>query len=524
MENHLYDIGPKTNLRLNAIYPSMTSPQSPSSNSQTPIRVFISYSWTSPEHQGWVKALASRLRAFGFETILDIWHLREGQDKYAFMESMATDLSIIKVVVVCDKDYARKADGRKSGVGVESTLISQEVYGKVDQQKFIPVVTQRGEDGVAHLTTFFKSRIYIDFSDETKFEDNLVALVRALADKPENIPPPIGKMPAFLREEHHPPANSPTTYRLSAAQNALASDKNTASGLVEDYLESLFNALEELVLEEERYDRQTLDQLLFDGLERWTPLRNEFVNLLQTMVRYSTSSRSFETLPRFFERALSLTADPLKSGHTDHIQFALYEAFLYAFAVFIKAERFDEAALLLSAYYRDTNSRLLQRFSIFLARLHRLESTFGQKSNVRQEFMLGYILQRRATHPQVSFEALQEPDLLLFLRYALETQLEFTPGMLSWTPYTWPYLSHDLETSFGYEGNYLLGLDFTRRARSRRYFESFRAVLGVDSKQELLQKWQLLIANGNGLVSFRGETNLDATKVQKVFEGFAVEA
>ena len=503
----------------------MTSSQEPSAKSKEPIRVFVSYSWTSPEHQEWVKVLATRLRDLGFETILDVWYLREGQDKYAFMETMTTDPSIAKVVVVCDKDYARKADARKSGVGIESTLISQEVYGKVDQSKFIPVVTQRGEDGAAHLPTFFKSRIYIDFSDETKFEDNLVALGRALADKPENVPPPIGEMPAFLREESLP-VNSATTYKLSAAQNALASDKNIAPGLVEDYLEALLKALEGLILKEERYDRQTLDKLLLDGLEKWTPLRDELVDLLQTMARYAASPRSFEAIPRFFERALVLTQDddPRESGYADPIRFALYEAFLYAVSVFVKVERFNEAALLLSAYYREESLPLLQRFPIFLARLHHLEAAFGRQNNVREEFLLGSLLQQRATHPDVPFAALQEPDLLLFLRYALETHLQITPGMLSWTPYTWPYLNHELESRFGYGGNSLLSLGFARRARSRRYFESFRVVLGIDSKEELLRQWQPLLSNGRGLVSFRGEAQIDAAKVQAVFEGFAVEA
>lgn len=502
----------------------MTSPQLPS---KTPIRVFVSYSWTSPEHQEWVKILATRLRSLGFETILDVWYLREGQDKYAFMESMATDPDVAKVVVVCDEGYARKADAREGGVGTESTLISQEVYGQVDQRKFIPIVTERSKDKdkVAFLPTFFKSRIYIDFSDETKFEDNLVKLGRALADKPENVAPPIGEMPTFLREEN-PPANSFTTYRLSAAQNALASDKNIAPGLVEDYLEALLKALEALALPEERFDRQTFDGLLLDGLEKWTPLRDEFLDLIRTMARYAASSRSFEAIPRFFERALVLTADPLKSGHADHIRFALYEAFLYAFAVFVKAERFSEAALLLSAYYRENQEASqgsLQRFPIFLARLHHLEGAFGRQYDIREGFLLGYVLQQRATHPDVAFEALQEPDLLLFLRYALETQCQMTVGMLSWTPYTWPYLNHELETNFAYEYK-LLGLDFARRARSRRYFDSFRVILGVDSKEELLRKWQPMLANGRGLVNFRGEARLDAAKVQEVFEGFAVEA
>jgi hypothetical protein len=497
------------------------TPQQSAAEPQKAIRVFISYSWTSPEHKEWVLQLAVRLRNFGFESILDQWHLQEGQDKYAFMESMTTDPSIKKVIVICDEGYASKADYRKSGVGIESTLISQEVYGKVDQRKFIPLVTQRDKEGTAHLPAFLKSRIYIDFSDATKFEERFIDLMRALAEKPENVAPPVGELPAFLRDET-PNSNPLTSYKLSAAQNAIVADKNTAPGLVEDYLAALIEALQSLTVEEEQYEKPKRDELLMTGLEKWTPFRDEFIGFIRTLTRYGGSARSFEALPRFFEKALPLTLDPRKSGVTDHIRFAIYEAFLYAFTIFLKADRFAEAAILLSSYYRE-NGELAQRFPIFLARLHRLESAFQSQSNIREGCLLGYVLQQRATHPDVTFASLQEPDLLLFLRYAIETQLQLRAGMLSWTPYTWPYLNHELESNFGFE--FLLsGLDFARRARSRRYFESFKTILGVESKEDLLQKWQPLVASGAGLISFHGEAKLDADKVRRIFEGFALEA
>ena len=49
-------------------------------------KVFISYSWSSQEHQILVKSWAEQLIADGVEVILDIYDLKEGNDKYAFME------------------------------------------------------------------------------------------------------------------------------------------------------------------------------------------------------------------------------------------------------------------------------------------------------------------------------------------------------------------------------------------------------------------------------------------------------
>jgi hypothetical protein len=53
-------------------------------------KVFISYSWTTPEHEEWVVDLATRLMHNGVSVVLDKWDLKEGQDVYAFMESMVT--------------------------------------------------------------------------------------------------------------------------------------------------------------------------------------------------------------------------------------------------------------------------------------------------------------------------------------------------------------------------------------------------------------------------------------------------
>ena len=59
-------------------------------------KLFISYSWSSPEHQTWVVSLATELRESGVDVILDKWDLKEGHDAFAFMEKMVTDPEIKK--------------------------------------------------------------------------------------------------------------------------------------------------------------------------------------------------------------------------------------------------------------------------------------------------------------------------------------------------------------------------------------------------------------------------------------------
>ncbi len=71
-------------------------------------KVFISYSWTSQQHQERVREWADRLLSDGVDVILDIYDLQEGQDKNAFMEKMVTDPNVTHVLVICDKGYAEK--------------------------------------------------------------------------------------------------------------------------------------------------------------------------------------------------------------------------------------------------------------------------------------------------------------------------------------------------------------------------------------------------------------------------------
>lgn len=121
-------------------------------------KVFISYSWSTPDHCDRIRSYAERLVNDGVEVVLDQWDLSEGQDKNAFMEKMVTDKSVSHVLIFSDREYSQKADNRKAGVSTESQIISQEVYNKVDQKKFIPIVCERPENGEPYLPVFLKSR------------------------------------------------------------------------------------------------------------------------------------------------------------------------------------------------------------------------------------------------------------------------------------------------------------------------------------------------------------------------------
>ena len=161
-------------------------------------KVFISYSWHPEENKIRVEQLARRLMSDGVDVTLDVWSLKDGQDKYVFMEKMVTDSDINKVLIICNRDYAEKADCRKGGVGTESTIMSDEIYSKADQTKFLPVVFEKDNDGMIYKPHFLKSRIHIDMSSDDCYEMGYDQLLRDIFDKPLIKKPALGSMPAYL--------------------------------------------------------------------------------------------------------------------------------------------------------------------------------------------------------------------------------------------------------------------------------------------------------------------------------------
>lgn len=468
-------------------------------------KVFISYSWTSDEYADWVKALAEKLRSNGVDVVLDRWRLRPGQDKYAFMEQMVTNSEITKVLVMCDKRYAERADRREGGVGTESTIISQEVYNQVDQKKFIPVVTERGADGEIYLPLFIKSRIYVDLSEPRFFERGYEDLLRTLTGRPASEEPPLGKPPAYLFETAR--STSPTTFALRAFDTALMNDKRHSTGMARDYLDRLFEALDALQIDivnvKQKDDR---DALMMKRIEDWRSLLEEWVSFLRLICRYGTDARLFETIPSFFESTLKLTRGLQKSPWNQHLEFIVHEAFLYAITICLQEQRFDPVALLLSSQYREPERNgLSQRYGIFSHGDTRYLENLLNEVWSKQENGTKYLYpQQRWLHEKtneklVSFELLKEADLILWLRLKLESDHEAMFRLLSWVPVT-----------IGSFEDYHWRVDnfpTFQRAASRRFFDKFKVVLGVDSKDEFLDRWNRAFPKtpergGNGLKGY----------------------
>ena len=243
-------------------------------------KLFISYSWSSPEHQDLVIRLAKELMENGIDVILDKWDLKEGHDAYAFMERMVTDPDIKKVAIITDRIYCEKADGRDGGVGTETQIISKEVYDKQDQNKFVAVVTEKDESDNAYVPTYYKSRIHIDLSEPDTYAENFETFLRWVYDKPLHVKPEIGKKPAFLEEGNT--IQLGTSYRYKRVIDSIKSNKPIAIKALNEYLLTFSENLERFRIEK---SDEEFDEAVIKSIEEFVPYRNELIQILISISR-----------------------------------------------------------------------------------------------------------------------------------------------------------------------------------------------------------------------------------------------
>lgn len=155
-----------------------------------PPKVFISYSWDSPEHRAWVTQLAMTLRQHGIEVILDQWHVRPGEDLANFMARSVRESD--RILMICTETYVQKAQQRQGGVGYEQMLVTAQIMREVGTAKFIPIVRQTAHP--RQLPDELAARLYVDLSDGPEQHGHLQHLIRDLHDL--SVPlPPLGRPP-----------------------------------------------------------------------------------------------------------------------------------------------------------------------------------------------------------------------------------------------------------------------------------------------------------------------------------------
>ena len=431
-------------------------------------KLFVSYSWTNPDHEQWVLQLATELRESGINVVFDKWDLREGHDAHAFMEQMVTDSEIEKVILVCDQAYAEKADDRSGGVGTETLIITPEIYANQGQEKFVAVVTERDDDNNPYLPAFYGSRIFIDMSDPGTSSENFERLLRWVFGQPLHVKPPLGSKPAFLADEERSIVLA-TSSRYARAIDAMRTARPNALALVAEYLEVLTVELEKFRIHDT--SGEEFDEIVVQNIESFLPYRNEAIELFRQLALNDNGDETARIVHRFFEGLIPYLHRPAddhsyRRTDFDNYLFIVHEMFLYAVACFLRFERFTTVASFIETdYYLGSHSSDYGTSMISFEILWQSLSTLGRRNErlgLNRVSLHADLLEQRSHDLSINFGHVMQADLILFFRSRTKSAEAFQ----SWWPHTLLYATR-VPRAF----------EIFARARSSVYFEKLHALL-----------------------------------------------
>lgn len=439
-------------------------------------KIFISYSWGNSEHQEWIVNLATRLMNDTVDVVLDRWSLKDGHDIYSFMEEMVKSDEIFRVLIISNKKYSEKADIREGGVGTETQIITPSIYSKEKQEKFIPIVIERDDNGEPYLPIYLKSRKYIDFSRIESFEDSYEELLRNILEAPSLPKPKLGsKPPTYITEST---INlSETNNRLRTIENQLKKN-NTISNkelnlFVENFLDNLWN-FEQINTPN---DFKQYGEHLYNSLVSYKPLREDYIKFVDILSSYQIEN-SEEIIIEFFENAPVYNSPrDENTGSWSGTRFEIFkiifhELFIYTIAICLKNKDYNLVAdLLHSKYYKKEKYRNISEPEsfVYLYNYHQnLENYFSQVYNKISGF--GHYVITNLSDALKKEDVILADTLCYFVSY-----LDSNSVYETWFPNTYVYGENNKN-------------NFFEKITSEKHFEKVKILFNVKTKQELQQK------------------------------------
>ncbi|MET3441834.1 hypothetical protein ABIC94_002596 [Variovorax paradoxus] len=436
-----------------------------------PPKVFVSYSWSTADHQDWVLGLATELTESGVDVILDKWHLRDGHDSIKFMESMVTDPEVKKVIILADKIYVERANARTGGVGTETQILTPDLYGGQDPDKFVLVVCERDEEGKPYIPTYYKGRIFIDMSDRSQQAASQEQLLRWIFGKPVHVRPAIGRRPDYLEKE--PSIDLGTGAAARRCLDAISHGKPIALGALISYFEVFQENLERFRIV--RSNEMAFDDQVVRSIDDFLHFRNEVIAIFKAVAQYAPAGDFAGAIHHFFEALLEYTARaPEHAGRYhetdwDNYRFFVHELFLYAIAALVRFERFEVASTLLTKQYllpksvRESRNDPTGSFDRLFNSLGSFEERKRRTASNRISLWADKLIER-VVGSGLEMRELCQADMLAYVKGQL--------AELRWYPVTWIYLGESSGT-----------LELFARGSSARYFQEILVpLLGIDDK------------------------------------------
>ncbi len=434
-------------------------------NRVTHPKVFISYAWGHNKDRA--RELADRLLADGVQVTIDVYDLKPGMNKHKFMQQLVNDPEVEKVLMLCDEEYKRKADDFEGGVGEEATIISPEVYGHVDQTKFIPVVLEKNCNGEAYLPTMLKSLLYIDLSDPESEPTQYRKLVGNLWGMPDLRKPPVAERPTWI--------NNPSV-NLSGVESELARQESMIHRTPDSHVlqtriaQKIATALQSL--QESEADLEGL-------IAQTEPIRNCFVRFVENGLQQDgfTGERIGSIIEKMYN-GVSILNDRYH-GVDETYRFFFWDIFICSAALLIEYERYADLRRMLNRTYflrnliGTNNDPRPYTFSEFRYHCRYLEECIKPKKYPQRVSLQADILVKREYGVVITNRNLVVADLVLAHLAMLYGRTECG---YSWFPSLSCYASYA-----GY------GLPWDRLT-SKSYCEKLYPLFDVDSMEPFKAK------------------------------------
>lgn len=379
-------------------------------------KIFISYAWANKNTADFVLDLAQKLMQHGVDVLLDKWDLQEGQDKYAFMERSVTDETVTNVLLICDESYKERADNRNGGVGVETTVITPEIYGKVTQQKFLPILLERDEDGTEYLPAYLKSRIYIDFSSPDIYEESYEQLLRRLYDKPLYKKPATGQPPAWLDED---------SVNYNELNILVKKTQNLAEGRPYKFQELKISFIEKFieVLNDMRFTNDKFDSdSLLKKIDSLKPIRDLYFDFLMTTISSEYFSSDFvkDFFENIYNRVPTINQSSYNQNAFEYYNFLIWESFIGTIALLWKYEKYSVIYNLITQKYFLRDSLFINSeespcsFTEFRKYFQIIEVDCQKNLDKKYSSYAAKLLSLRDKRPLLNQNAFAESDLRLY--------------------------------------------------------------------------------------------------------------
>lgn len=419
--------------------------------------------------------LATELVESGVNTVLDKWDLKEGDESTAFMEKMVSDETVTKVIIISDKVYAEKSNKRQGGAGTEAQIISKEIFSQEDQRKFVVAVTEKDEAENAFTPSYYTSRIFIDFTDESKYSASFEQMIRWIEGKPLNAKPKLGTLPAYITEKDTI-IELTTGPQMRRAIESLRASHSHAYAATKEYLEVFSAEIGQFAFEDD-YDR--LSDEVLRNFASFIPYRDGWLEVLNAICNYSDDPRFGELLHQFFERIIpySFSEHGFEiEADRDNIKFFAQEMLLHSVALFVKEKRWDLLNSIISTpyFYAGWGNRSDGSLGSFREFNSHLKLLYYRQEQLKKDRWLspaGQLFKERSVGSGFTFDETVQADFILFIR----SQLDNNDVYDRWFP-----------TTLVYAGRHRRAFEVFERSRSTAYFEKMRPMLGNATKDQLL--------------------------------------